>query len=76
MRVSFSKPGYMSSTTYVIKNQLFQSDKSEEIGTEVPLELIYPGLEKETRIKGLSRPLCDIPNGLCKSKLFATFGLI
>ncbi|KMN56398.1 phage portal protein [Bacillus velezensis] len=42
---------------YVIKNQLFQSDNSEEIGTEVPLKLIYPGLEKETRIKGLSRPL-------------------
>ncbi|PJZ00372.1 portal protein [Bacillus vallismortis] len=43
--------------TYVIRNQLFQSEDNNELGTEVTLETLYPDLAKMATIKGLSRPL-------------------
>lgn len=42
---------------YVIENQLFESNKIEQIGIEVPLKTLYPDLEKRAEVKGLTRPL-------------------
>ncbi|MFD1425494.1 phage portal protein [Kroppenstedtia sanguinis] len=44
-------------TEYVVRNQLYESDTAGELGVPVALETLYPGLEPETRIVGLSRPL-------------------
>lgn len=41
---------------YVITNELYKSDNASEIGKKVVLEALYDGLEKETRVKNLSRP--------------------
>jgi A118 family predicted phage portal protein len=43
--------------TYVVRNELYQSSTKAELGVKVPLSTLYPELEEETRIKGLSRPL-------------------
>ncbi|MFC4075230.1 phage portal protein [Salinithrix halophila] len=43
--------------TYVIRNQLFRSDMENELGVLVSLDTLYPDLEDEVRIDGLSRPL-------------------
>ena len=42
---------------YVIINELYRSDKASEIGVKRNLAELYPDLEPETRISGLSRPL-------------------
>ncbi|MCY8867392.1 phage portal protein [Bacillus spizizenii] len=42
---------------YIIENQLFESDKSSQMGVKIPLGTLYPGLEKRIEFKGLSRPL-------------------
>jgi A118 family predicted phage portal protein len=43
--------------TYVVRNELYQSSTKAELGVKVPLSTLYPELEEETRIDGLSRPL-------------------
>lgn len=42
---------------YVIRNELYESDTPGELGVRVGLDAIYPELEDEVRISGLSRPL-------------------
>lgn len=43
--------------TYVIKNELYESEQKGELGINVSLSTLYPNLEEEVRIDGLSRPL-------------------
>src|SRR5699024_6617339 len=42
---------------YVITNELYKSDSANVIGKRVPLEERYEGLQEETYITGLTRPL-------------------
>src|SRR5690625_770844 len=42
---------------YVITNELYKSDDPDVIGKRIPLSDRYEGLQEETRIKGLSRPI-------------------
>lgn len=42
---------------YVITNELYKSNNPDEIGKRVPLNLIYEGLQEQTIIEGLSRPI-------------------
>src|SRR5699024_8866441 len=42
---------------YVITNELYKSDSADVIGKRVTLEERYEGLQKETYITGLTRPL-------------------
>lgn len=42
---------------YVIRNELYESDTPGELGVRVALGTLYEGLDEETRITGLSRPL-------------------
>src|SRR5690625_3744803 len=42
---------------YVITNELYKSDDPNVIGKRIPLNERYDGLQEETRIKGLSRPI-------------------
>lgn len=42
---------------YNIKNELYQSETSYELGIKVNLSMLYPNLEEITTIKGLTRPL-------------------
>ncbi|MED4447436.1 phage portal protein [Bacillus thuringiensis] len=41
---------------YVIKNELYKSENKQDLGIKIPLTTLYPNLEEEVRIKGLSRP--------------------
>ncbi|MEC3621550.1 phage portal protein [Bacillus subtilis] len=42
---------------YVITNELYESNNSATLGIRVPLSTMYPDLEEEARIEGLTRPL-------------------
>ncbi|WP_226895135.1 phage portal protein [Oceanobacillus oncorhynchi] len=42
---------------YVITNELYKSDNKGEVGKRIPLSDLYPDLQEETRISGLTRPL-------------------
>ncbi len=42
---------------YVITNELYQSLNSNDLGTKVPLSLLYPDLEEVVTIQNLKRPL-------------------
>lgn len=42
---------------YVITNELYKADNKAEVGKRVPLEEVYEGLQEETTIAGLTRPL-------------------
>lgn len=42
---------------YIVTNELYRSDKSNEIGKKVDLSILYEDLQEETRLEGLSRPL-------------------
>lgn len=42
---------------YVINNELYKSERENEVGKRVPLNEIYEGMEDTTYISGLSRPL-------------------
>ena len=46
-----------SGNEYVIRNELYESDLSSELGIKVSLATLFPDLPEETRISGLSRPL-------------------
>lgn len=46
-----------SGDEYVIRNELYESDLSSELGIKVSLATLFPDLAEETRISGLSRPL-------------------
>src|SRR5690625_1986118 len=43
--------------TYVIRNDLYESDMQNEIGYPVSLATLYPELEEEVRIENIKRPL-------------------
>src|SRR5690625_4660008 len=43
--------------TYVIRNDLYESDKQNEIGYPVSLSTLYPDLEEEVRIENIKKPL-------------------
>ncbi|GEN87240.1 phage portal protein [Oceanobacillus sojae] len=42
---------------YVITNELYKSNNKGEVGKRIPLTDLYPDLQEETRIAGLTRPL-------------------
>lgn len=42
---------------YIIKNEVYESTNSEELGVKVPLKNFFPNLEEEVQIDGLERPL-------------------
>lgn len=42
---------------YVIRNELYESKDGNDLGVKVSLETFLPGIEAETRISGLERPL-------------------
>ncbi len=42
---------------YVVTNELFQSNAEGELGTKVPLSVLYPELQEKTYINVLRRPL-------------------
>lgn len=62
---------------YTITNELYKSDSINEIGKQVPLEEIYEGLEKETTIQGLTRPLFNYlkPSGFNNINPHSPLGL-
>ncbi|MBC1913092.1 phage portal protein [Listeria booriae] len=41
---------------YVISNELFESDSADELGTKVPLKLLYDDLEARVPLEDISRP--------------------
>jgi A118 family predicted phage portal protein len=43
--------------TYVITNELYQSTTANNLGTKVPLSVLYPDLDKTVTIEGLTHPL-------------------
>lgn len=43
--------------TYVITNELYQSTNPGDLGTKVPLSLLYQDLDEVVTIEGLKRPL-------------------
>lgn len=42
---------------YIIRNELYKSENSHEIGVKVTLGTLYPDLEETVTIRGLTRPL-------------------
>lgn len=48
---------WKDSETYMVVNELYESENPDIIGDPVPLGIIYDDLEPVTIIKGLSRPL-------------------
>lgn len=42
---------------YVIRNEVYESNNGNDLGVKVSLESYLPGIEAETRIAGLERPL-------------------
>jgi A118 family predicted phage portal protein len=42
---------------YIIRNEVYESRNSEELGVKVPLKDFFPNLEEETVIENLKRPL-------------------
>lgn len=62
---------------YVITNELYKSDNKAEIGKRVPLGELYEGLQEETLIAGLTRPLFNYvtPNGFNNINPHSTLGL-
>lgn len=45
------------SGVYTVKNELYESDTSSDIGTKVPLERLYPGLEPVLGMPKIEKPL-------------------
>src|SRR5690625_3503946 len=43
--------------TYVIRNDLYESETQNEVGYPVSLSALYPDLEEEVRIENIKRPL-------------------
>ncbi|KYC72301.1 phage portal protein [Heyndrickxia coagulans] len=43
--------------TYVITNELYESDTEGSLGHKVSLSILYPDIEPETRIENLTHPL-------------------
>ena len=44
-------------STYVITNELYESPNGQDLGFEVPLEILYPDMEREIVIENVRRPL-------------------
>ncbi len=42
---------------YVIKNEVYESQKGADLGTPIPLAKFFPDLEEEVRINGLDKPI-------------------
>lgn len=63
--------------SYVITNELYKSESKGEIGKRVPLSDLYDGLQEETVIVGLTRPLFNYvtPSGFNNINPHSTLGL-
>ncbi|SEP57058.1 phage portal protein, putative, A118 family [Virgibacillus subterraneus] len=44
-------------STYLIKNEVYESSGGDDLGVKVALENFFPGLEEEVRITALSKPI-------------------
>ncbi|PSL41713.1 A118 family predicted phage portal protein [Salsuginibacillus halophilus] len=44
-------------STYVVTNELYESDTKNELGIKISLATLYPALEERVTIEGLKRPL-------------------
>ena len=42
---------------YVVKNELYESENSSELGKRVPLSTLYPDLDEVVPMEGITRPL-------------------
>lgn len=62
---------------YVITNELYKADNTGEIGKRVPLSDLYDGLQEETVIAGLTRPLFNYvtPSGFNNINPHSALGL-
>lgn len=62
---------------YVITNELYKSENVNEIGKQVPLEEIYKGLQENSTLKGLTRPLFNYlkPSGFNNINPHSPLGL-
>lgn len=45
------------SDTYIIENELYESQNGNDLGVKVSLDKLYPNLDEETRIVGLNHPM-------------------
>lgn len=43
--------------TYIIRNEVYKSENGNDLGIKIPIKTVYPNLEEEVEIVGLSRPL-------------------
>lgn len=62
---------------YVITNELYKSETPGEIGKEVPLEEMYEGLQRQTYIRNLTRPIFNYlkPSGFNNINPHSPLGL-
>src|SRR5699024_2247424 len=43
--------------TYTIKNELYESETGNDLGTKISLSRLYPDLDEETKINNVDKPL-------------------
>ena len=62
---------------YVITNELYKSDKKDELGKQVPLSRLYEDLQERTEIRGLTRPIFNYlkPSGFNNINPHSPLGL-
>ena len=62
---------------YIISNELYRSESSEQVGGRVPLAEVYEDLEEQVELDGLTRPLFSYlkPPGMNNKDINSPLGL-
>ena len=62
---------------YIISNELYRSESSEQVGVRVPLAEVYEDLEEQVELDGLTRPLFSYlkPPGMNNKDINSPLGL-
>lgn len=62
---------------YIISNELYRSESSEQVGGRVPLAEVYEELEEQVELNGLTRPLFSYlkPPGMNNKDINSPLGL-
>jgi len=62
---------------YIISNELYRSESSEQVGGRVPLAEVYEDLEEQVELNGLTRPLFSYlkPPGMNNKDINSPLGL-
>ena len=62
---------------YIISNELYKSESSEQVGGRVPLAEVYEDLEEQVELDGLTRPLFSYlkPPGMNNKDINSPLGL-